>query len=250
MGHLQDDSHFEIKYINFDEFDFNSAKIDRIKPEQLTINSKKFIDILSIKFEQNNLAKKNTVTQIMADEEHYNISNLNYNKTDKLGDQDFLGVGTAYHKYMQYINFSNDENNICEQIKKMKDIGIISTQESNLVDESKIVKAVLQVCKLINNRDVVSKEKQFLAYMPANELVNTNKENKILIQGVADLIIIKDNEIYLIDYKTSRLNNDMEFVNKYSTQLNIYAKAIEHFYGLPVTKKAIYSFYLDKLIII
>ena len=72
----------------------------------------------------------------------------------------------------------------------------------------------------------------------------------MLLQGIADLIIIKSNEIYLVDYKTSRLNKEIDFAKKYKTQLDVYAKAIENFYQKPVTKKYVYSFYLNKLIII
>ena len=250
LGDEKSATNIEIKYVNYDDFEFEPMQLNNIKPEQLKIDSEEFMNTLKYKFEQNNLAKKNTVSQIMAEEEHYNISNFNYKKTDKFGDDDFLSIGTAYHKYMQYLNFTNDESDITKQIANLKDANIITTNESNLVDENEIVTAILQLNKLIDNRDNVSKEKQFLAYMPANQLINTIQENKILIQGVADLIIIKSDEIYLIDYKTSRLKTDEDFIKKYSTQLNIYARAIEQFYKLPVSKKIIYSFYLSKLIII
>lgn len=239
----------EITNIKDSEFYFDSQNLSNIKPDKISVDKDKFLNILSYKFSQNDLAKKNTVTQIMSEEEHYNISNFNYTKNDRYDDEDFLSIGNAYHKYMELLNFTLDEENIKKQILELKNKNKISIQESLLVDENKIIKAIKQVSSLINYQDTVSKEKQFLAYMPANDLVDTEKQNKILIQGVADLIIIKEKEIYLIDYKTSRLK-EQDFAKKYSTQLKIYAKAIEEFYNKPVSKKYIYSFHLNKLIII
>ncbi|MBO7508211.1 MAG: PD-(D/E)XK nuclease family protein, partial [Clostridia bacterium] len=117
-------------------------------------------------------------------------------------------------------------------------------------DNDKILRAINHIKTLILPNDIVLKEQQFLSYMPADRLIKTDKQNKILVQGVADLIIIKNDEIYLIDYKTSRIKDVKLFKEKYATQLDIYAKAIESFYEKPVTKKMIYSFYLDELVII
>ena len=110
--------------------------------------------------------------------------------------------------------------------------------------------AIKNISTLVENEDIVLKEQQFLCFMPANEMIESKENQKILVQGVADLIIIKKDEIWLIDYKTSRLKNKKDFEKKYGTQLKIYAKAIQNFYEKPVTKKMIYSFYLNKLLTI
>jgi ATP-dependent helicase/nuclease subunit A len=207
-----------------------------------------FYDIISKKFEKSNLVKKNSVTQIMAEEEHYNISDFSTKTTDKNGDDDFLLIGTAYHNIMEQLDFKNP--NILEQIESLVVQNKIDVNNLKLIDTERIAIASKMLGKLIDQNDIVLKEQQFLSYMPASGLVRTQKTDKILVQGVADLIVIKQNEIYLVDYKTSRLSSEQSFKEKYSTQLNIYAKAIEDFYGKKVTKKIVYSFYLNKTIII
>ena len=216
----------------------------------LQINKNKFNEIVYQQFSHSNLSKKNSVTQIMQEEEHYNISDFSYLKNDKSGDDDFLAVGTAYHKYMELINFVNDETEIKKQIQKLKDDNRLTKEDSLLVNEEQIILATKTINEFIDIQDIVLKEQQFLSYMTANELVDSKQDYKVLLQGVADLIIIKDNEIYLIDYKTTKVKSEENLKKIYNTQLNVYAKAIEKFYEKKVTKKMIYSFHLNKLITI
>lgn len=240
-----------LKVFDLQDFDMSQNKNNQPpKVAQKLIDQKQILNIWQKKFDKNNLSKKNSVTQILSEEEHYNISNFDVAKTDRAGDDDFLAIGTAYHKYMQLLDFNADANKIKQQIEALKNQHKILDGESELVCEDKVVLAVQLVGELIDKDDVVLKEQQFLTYMPANNLVKTTRQNKILVQGVADIIIIKPDQIYLIDYKTSRLKNETEYQQKYATQLDIYAKSIQSFYGKPVTKKMIYSFYLNKLITI
>ena len=253
IGKTASDAGTKIRLKVYGLRDFDMSKDDndqQPKVVQKLIDKKQILNIWQKQFDKNNLSKKNSVTQILSEEEHYNISNFDFAKSDKAGDDDFLAIGTAYHKYMQLLNFDADADNIKTQIEALKNQHKILDDESKLVCEDKIVLATQIVGNLISPCDVVLKEQQFLTYMPANNLVKTTRQNKILVQGVADIIIIKPDQIYLIDYKTSRLKNETEYQQKYATQLDIYAKSIQSFYGKPVTKKMIYSFYLNKLITI
>ena len=242
------DCDFNVELLD-ENFDFGEENLAK-KPEQLEINKTEFYEILSQQFPKNNLAKKNSVSQILSEEEHYNISDFHYLKSDRQNDEDFLAVGTSYHKFMELCEFDHSKEKILDSINNLISSQKITQAEAELVDVSKIVSAVMNIANLIENSDIVLKEQQFLTYMPADSLVKTTSQNKILVQGVADLIIIKNDEIYLIDYKTSRLKDEKMFAERYKTQLDIYAKSIENFYQKPVTKKLVYSFYLDKLLII
>ena len=65
----------------------------------------------------------------------------------------------------------------------------------------------------------------FIGYGSYNELVaDSSIEDKVLVQGVVDLLIEKENEIVLIDYKFSRLPTGI-LKKKYIEQLNLYKKA-------------------------
>lgn len=75
-----------------------------------------------------------------------------------------------------------------------------------------------------------------------------------LIQGIIDLYFEEDGELVIVDYKTDRVNKSaagaQKLVKRYAVQLNYYAKALAQLTGKCVKEKIIYSFALEKGIII
>ena len=71
----------------------------------------------------------------------------------------------------------------------------------------------------------------------------------VLVQGIADLVLVYPDHLELLDYKTDRRKAESDFLRAYRAQLNLYAIAIEkRFAPKKVTYKGIYSFALGKLI--
>jgi ATP-dependent exoDNAse (exonuclease V) beta subunit len=64
------------------------------------------------------------------------------------------------------------------------------------------------------------------------------------------LVIVKDKEIILLDYKTSNTQNVEKTAQNYRTQLDCYANALSKTLGLPVTKKFLYFFLQQMLILV
>ena len=52
----------------------------------------------------------------------------------------------------------------------------------------------------------------------------------------------------IVDYKTDRVENEKALIDRYSAQLNLYAKAFEKILNMSVKQKIIYSFHLSKAI--
>ena len=56
------------------------------------------------------------------------------------------------------------------------------------------------------------------------------------MQGIADIVLVFDDHIELLDYKTDRKKTEQEFLDAYRAQLDLYALAIEkRFAPKPVT---------------
>ena len=90
-------------------------------------------------------------------------------------------------------------------------------------------------------------EQPFLTNFTARELYGDDTDAPILIQGIIDLIAVKDGKAILVDYKTSahsaeRLKKD------YSMQLSLYKKAIEKCLNLEVEKSYILSLITGELV--
>ena len=82
------------------------------------------------------------------------------------------------------------------------------------------------------------KEKEFLmAYSPTKNNCN-NDGDFMVVQGICDLVIIKNNQIILVDFKLSN-KSAQKLKNDYVEQINLYKQALENSYNLPVSKKYI-----------
>ena len=74
-------------------------------------------------------------------------------------------------------------------------------------------------------------------------------EAQVLVQGIADILLVFPDHLELLDYKTDRGKTEADFLAAYRPQLNLYAIAVEkRFAPKKVTYKGIYSFSLGKLI--
>ena len=70
----------------------------------------------------------------------------------------------------------------------------------------------------------------------------------IVVQGVADLVVLRPDEIWLVDFKTDHIRATelpARTVN-YSPQLKLYAAALHKIFSRPVTKRALHFLTLGK----
>ena len=78
-----------------------------------------------------------------------------------------------------------------------------------------------------------------------------HEEDLTLIQGIIDVFWIEKDGIVLLDYKTDRVQQAKELIDRYETQLKLYADALERVFAarkLKVKEILIYSFSLEQLI--
>ena len=91
------------------------------------------------------------------------------------------------------------------------------------------------------------REQPFLTNFTARELYGEDSDAPILIQGIIDLIAVKDGKVILVDYKTSCHSRE-QLKKDYSMQLNLYKKAIEKCLNLVVEKSYILSLITGELV--
>ena len=90
----------------------------------------------------------------------------------------------------------------------------------------------------------VRRELAFTARFTAGELAEVTGRNTalgdefIVVQGVADLAVILETEIWLVDFKTDDVSGARlaEKVRDYTPQLKLYGLALARIYGRPVTQ--------------
>jgi ATP-dependent helicase/nuclease subunit A len=61
----------------------------------------------------------------------------------------------------------------------------------------------------------------------------------VVVQGVADLVVLLPEEIWLVDFKTDEIHKDElpDRIKTYTPQLKLYAQALEKIYSRPVTAR-------------
>ena len=73
------------------------------------------------------------------------------------------------------------------------------------------------------------------------------EEKNQVVHGFMDLVIYKDNEIIIVDFKTDAVDNEQKLIDLYTIQLQTYKKAMKKLTNLLINT-CIYSFSLSKCI--
>lgn len=195
--------------------------------------------------------------------------------------------GTAVHRVMECYDFAS-EKSVQEQMDAMEKEEKITADMRALVREQTVADFVSSETgkrmALAQRGGALYREKPFVmgfteeemerygfgagAQMIENEAQTENAQQEImsenvsqenhmheedltLIQGIIDVFWIEDDGITVLDYKTDRVDTVQELIDRYATQLKLYADALERVFAtrkLKVKEILIYSFRLEKLI--
>ena len=154
--------------------------------------------------------------------------------------------GTAMHKFLQFASFDLARQNLELEVERLKGIRL-SPQEAESLDLAKL--------KNFLNSEIVSdaienpsyREYRFTVNIPANLTgLTEDSETSVILQGAVDLLIIKNDEITIIDYKTDRVSSSDLLLERYQKQLSLYKKAVSACFELPVSRCLIYSIHLGE----
>lgn len=97
--------------------------------------------------------------------------------------------------------------------------------------------------------DRLLREYAFFTRIPAGSaaaLAGPLAYEPVLVQGVADCVIEKDGELFLVDYKTDRHRTPEQLRDLYAPQLALYREALQRRLGLPVARCSLYAFALGR----
>ena len=186
---------------------------------------------------------KNSISKILKNKQNLDDE---YEQTLVFGESSSSAKrGVIYHKVFQNLNLKNLQT-IDEQLSKIKNL---FTKEEWTVVNEKNIKNVLnqQFFEKIEQDDVILQEREFYAKMPAKIAFNEVCESdEFVLQGVVDLLVVKKDEMWILDYKTGKI--DDERLEKYKFQLNTYAEVCERAFGKKVTKRCVALIDLQKIL--
>jgi ATP-dependent helicase/nuclease subunit A len=75
-----------------------------------------------------------------------------------------------------------------------------------------------------------------------------SRDEFVVVQGIADLVVFQPEEIWLLDYKTDQVEPDRlsERIKAYTPQLAVYALALSRIYQRPVTRRWLHFLKLNR----
>jgi ATP-dependent helicase/nuclease subunit A len=155
--------------------------------------------------------------------------------------------GNIAHKIMEHFDFSSNKT-VGEQASQMVVDGIIEQSHLDKVNTDRMEKAVsLSGLRELSGYSLY-REKGFLTEVCACDIfpeIDTNE--KVVLQGVIDLLAVGKTEAIIVDYKYSTLNKD-GLVGKYKKQLELYAWAVERVLGKKVAAKKIVNIFTGEYV--
>lgn len=155
--------------------------------------------------------------------------------------------GTILHRFMQHLDLYAE--NGADEIGRQRENGFLGGPESETLEAERIEKFLRsKLAEAMRNAGPnLRREFKFMYDLEANELYGKEAGGEqILIQGVADAIIVEPDGITIVDYKTDRVKSGEELSKRYHTQLELYGRALSHSFGLPVKRCVIYSLWLGE----
>ena len=181
-------------------------------------------------------------------------------------------MGTALHAFLEHADFAalaaglaGGGDTLAEAIRterqRQVEAKLTPPEIAGKLDVSKIRRFVeSEAFARIRAAKQVLRELDFITALPASAVLaaqgnarlqadSAAAQARVLVQGIADIVLVFDDHIELLDYKTDRKKTEQEFLDAYRAQLDLYALAIEkRFAPKPVTYQGIYSFSLNRLL--
>lgn len=155
--------------------------------------------------------------------------------------------GTAMHTFMQFCDYKKAYNNLENEIDRIEALGHISSEEALSLDRTKLsLFFSSSLAEEIFSADQVYREIKVSMFVSSKDLYNTDYDEKVLIQGIADCVIEKNGVLTLVDYKTDNVSCEEELLDKYKKQIMFYKTAVAKTLLKPVDNALLYSFKLGK----
>ena len=161
--------------------------------------------------------------------------------------------GTAYHRALELLNFAEDYDT-----EKLKNCLRKFTEDGKMTDEMRKAVCIRDFLKFLQTdsgkrmqacakQNCLFKEQPFVLGVPATDLWKEEEEGElVLVQGIIDVYFEEEDGLVVLDYKTDRVRESRELVERYHGQLDYYARALEQATGKTVKEKIIYSFTLGE----
>ena len=157
--------------------------------------------------------------------------------------------GTAIHAFMQSVPFDGPAPDLDAEVRRQIDARLLDPALADKLDLDRVRPFFESaVWRRIRHAKAVLREEPFITALPAAQITPEagECEAEVLVQGIADLVLVYDDHAEILDYKTDRSRDASFYIKEYAAQLRLYRRAFAQRLAVPVTKLTIYSFTLGQ----
>ncbi len=172
-------------------------------------------------------------------------------------------IGIAHHNFLRLVSLERTGTlaELEQEARRMQEEGMLSPVEVSHLDLAALA-AFWQSdtgTKIRSRAKQVRRELPFTARFSPDELPRTNTETSgslegefVVVQGIADLVVLLPEEIWLVDFKTDQFEKSAlaDKVKLYEPQLRLYALALGRVYRRPVNRLQLYFLALQQTVLL
>ena len=171
-------------------------------------------------------------------------------------------IGLAHHRFLQFVAFDQvgSETGLRAEAERLAQTGALNAAEAGALDLAALAgfwSSELGL-RIRAHAAQVQRELQFTARFSPADLAAVGvpiapglpAEEFIVVQGVADLVVVRPAGLWLLDFKTDDIGAAelAEKVRDYQPQLALYALALGRIYGRPVTEAWLHFLALNQTV--
>ncbi len=159
--------------------------------------------------------------------------------------------GTAIHAFLQSVPFDRDLD-LKAEVDRQITLRLLDPDlaaQLRLEDLRPFFEGA--VWRRVRQAQRVLREEPFITALPAAEVApelarGGAGEAEVLVQGIADLVLVFADHAEILDYKTDRSRDPDFYIQAYAGQLRLYRRAFALRLPVPVTRLTLYSFTLQQ----
>ena len=161
--------------------------------------------------------------------------------------------GNVIHRVLQYIRYEacTDPDSLEQELQRLTEQRFITIDQAEIIDRNRILRFFASdLGTKLRNHDNILREFKFSILDDAGRYGDGLDGESVLLQGVVDCALLEDDGITVIDFKTDFVTDDTveTVVDRYRSQIRVYAEALSRIYQMPVKEKYLYLFHLDRFV--
>ena len=149
--------------------------------------------------------------------------------------------GSIFHRALQFADFARGAFDPAAELQRLVEGQWLTQEEAKTIrmDEFEAFFQSPLMGQMLRARRLL-REYKFFDTLPAEE-AGFAGEGEVLIQGIADCVMLEENRAVVVDFKTDRVTRLEQLTDRYQDQLHLYQRALSRvFPELPVSA-VIYS---------